>query len=70
MFNNGGSKGAGSHALAHAIENGGRTLDAFDPFLPRFYRQFGFRETSRMKFNRDYAPAGWDYDKDGEPDVV
>jgi hypothetical protein len=70
VFNNGGPQGAGAHAVAHAIANGGRTLDAYDHFLPAYYRQFGFNETGRMKFNRAYAKSNWDFEKDDEPDVV
>lgn len=70
VFNNGGEKGAGAHAVAHAIQqHGGKTLDAYDPFLPRYYRQFGFKETGRMKFNPAFAPK-WDTAKHGTPDVV
>jgi N-acetyl-anhydromuramyl-L-alanine amidase AmpD len=71
VFNNGGPKGGAGHALIHAINQyGGRTLDAFDPFLPKLYRQFGFQETGRMRFNRDYAPSGWNFEQDDDPDVV
>jgi hypothetical protein len=70
VFNNGGPQGAGAHAVTHAIANGGRTLDAYDHFLPAYYRQFGFNETGRMKFNRAYAKSTWDFEKDDEPDVV
>jgi hypothetical protein len=45
-------------------------LDAFDPFLPRYYHQFGFQETGRAKFDPALAPANWNYKKDGTPDVV
>lgn len=70
VFNNGGGKGAGQRALAHAIRNGGTHLDAYDPFLPRLYRQFGFKETGRMKFNRDYAPPNWNFEEDDDPDIA
>lgn len=70
VFNNGGPKGAGADAVSHAIRHGGNTLDAFDDYLPKLYRQFGFQETGRMKFNPDYAPHGWNYAKDDNPDVV
>lgn len=70
LFNNGGPRGAGSAAVQQALSQGAKTLDAFDGFLPDFYRQHGFVETGRIKFNREYAPPGWSYAKDGEPDVV
>jgi hypothetical protein len=70
VFNNGGPKGAGGKALVAAIENGGRTLDCYAGFLPSFYRQFGFVETGRMKFNPDFASKDWNFARDGHPDVV
>jgi hypothetical protein len=49
-----------------------KTLDAFDVkgFLPTLYSEFGFVPVARVKFNREYAPEGWDYKLLGEPDVV
>lgn len=69
VFNNGGPKGAGAEAIFAAIDRGGRTLDAYAGFLPAYYGQFGFVETGRMKFDKQYAPPGWD-ESLGEPDVV
>lgn len=79
-----GEHGAGSHAVAHALSQGGNVLDHFDTGLGNFYRDFGFQEyhapevleyggkagASRVPFNREYAPEGWDFAKHGEPDVV
>lgn len=70
VFNNGGPKGAGTEAVLEAMDRGGQTLDCFDGFLQFFYTQFGFVETGRVKFNREYAPKKWDYEKDDTPDVV
>jgi hypothetical protein len=70
VFNNGGPKGAGIDALADAIDLGGNTLDCYDDYLPNLYAQMGFVETGRMKFDREYAPKDWNYEADGEPDVV
>lgn len=70
LFNNSGVKGAGRKAFVEGIQKGARTLDAFDPFLPEIYSQYGFEVTGRMKFNDDYAPEGWNYERDGRPDVV
>lgn len=58
-----------------AIKLGGNKLDAFDTYLPKIYKKFGFVETGRDKWNEQYKPEGWDkeYYKDynnGEPDVV
>ena len=48
------------------------TLDAYDigGVLPDLYAPYGFRVVGRVKFNREYAPDGWDYERLGEPDVV
>ena len=70
LFNNGGPKGAGVDAAAHAIDLGGKTLDAFDGYLPGLYSQLGMVETGRVKFNPDYAPEGWNLERDDSPDVV
>ena len=70
VFNNGGPKGGAAKAMVAAIENGGRTLDCYDGFLPSYYAQFGFKETQRMKFNPSFAPPGWDFAKYDNPDIV
>lgn len=70
VFNNGGPKGGAAKAMVAAIANGGRTLDCYDGYLTRLYSRFGFAEDSRMKFNPDYAPAGWDHAKYDSPDIV
>jgi phage-related protein (TIGR01555 family) len=70
VFNNGGPKGSGAYAMVQAIENGGRTLDCYAGHLNHFYHQFGFEEDMRMKFNPEFAPEGWDFDKMGQPDIV
>jgi predicted ABC-type ATPase len=69
LFNNG-PRGGGRVALQDAIRNGATTLDAFDGHLPALYAQHGFAPTGRMKFNDEYAPAGWDFNKYGRPDIV
>ena len=55
VFNNKGPRGAGAYAVAEAIKQGGRMLDAYSGYLPEFYRQFGFEETGRMAFNPEFA---------------
>lgn len=70
LFNNGGPKGAAREAIFSALDHGAKTLDCFDGYLPQLYSQFGFVETERMKFNREYAPPGWDYQAHDDPDVV
>jgi hypothetical protein len=70
LFNNGGPKGAGAEVLLQMMDEGGITADAFDGYLPGLYANFGLAETGRMKFNPDYAPPGWDFEKYDSPDVV
>lgn len=64
-----GAKGAGEPAVAEAVRQGARKLDAFDENgrLPDYYKKFGFEVYKRDKWNPEYAPPGW---KGGEPDVV
>jgi len=69
VFNNGGPKGAAADVIVAAIGKGANTLDCYDGHLPRYYRQFGFVETGRIKFNPEFA-HGWDVAKHGQPDVV
>lgn len=73
LYNNDASDGAGRALLQKAVEEGGRTLDCYDGFLPGLYREFGFREVGRMEFNPDLAPEGWDEYYGGpvpQPDVT
>lgn len=49
----------GRESLLEAIRQGGKTLDCFDGFLPKYYAQFGFVEVGR--------DANW---TPGDPDVV
>lgn len=64
------------HAMVElAKQNGGTKLDAFDTYLPDFYRKHGFEETGRDVWNEQYKPEGWNKDfykqyNNGEPDVV
>lgn len=69
LFNNGGPKGIAADLVGEAIGKGARTLDCYDGHLPGYYRQFGFEETGRIKFNPEFA-HGWDIEKHGRPDVV
>lgn len=70
VFNNGGPSGAGIAAVLRAIEDGAQTLDCYEDFLPRLYSQVGFVATAKMKWNDEYAPPNWDYNKNGRPDVI
>ena len=58
-----------------ATEEGGNMLDAFDIYLPKLYSANGFKVRSRLKWDDEQAPDGWNKEafknfKNGEPDVV
>ena len=66
----------GAYAMLEAaVEAGGRKLDAFDTYLPKIYETVGFRPVSKIAWNDEYAPPGWDKEvfkdsNNGEPDVI
>lgn len=62
--------GRGDELVAAAVERGATKLDCFEPYLPRLYARHGFREVERYQWDDQYAPANWDYEKNGRPDVV
>lgn len=66
----GAAPGAGTAALVDGIVRGAKTLDCFEPFLPRLYNQFGFKAKDALAFADEYAPDGWEFEKYGRPDVV
>ncbi len=53
-----------------ALRHGGKRLDCFDGFLPSLYAQFGFTPICRLKFNDEFAPHDWNYERDGRPDII
>ena len=61
---------AARRMLLHAIEEGGNHLDCFDGKLRYMYEQFGFKPVARLRFDPEYAPEGWNFERDGQPDVV
>lgn len=69
-------KNKGAHRLATvsalklAVEQGATHLNAFDTALPHLYARMGFKEVARIRFNREFAPKGWNYWKMGTPDIV
>ena len=56
--------------MGTAIQNGGSKLDCFAGFLDKLYARFGFKVKERLTFADEYAPDGWNYKRDGRPDVV
>jgi hypothetical protein len=70
-----GPSGRTDSLLPMAVQMGGRRLDAFDTVLPEIYAKHGFRIESRLSWNDEFAPTGWDKGtyarfNNGEPDVV
>jgi ribosomal protein S18 acetylase RimI-like enzyme len=70
-----GPSGRTDALLPLAVQMGGRRLDAFDTVLPDIYAKHGFRIESRLGWNDEFAPTGWDKGtyarfNNGEPDVV
>lgn len=71
IFNGGEKKGALKTLLPLAISQGGRKLDNFNSEkLSIMYGLYGFNPISKTKFNCDFAPDDWNYERDGEPDIV
>lgn len=56
--------------IPKAIAAGGIKLDNFDGRLTELYSKNGFRKTSSVPFNEEYAPEGWIKEQHGTPDVV
>lgn len=65
-------KGYMHSAILSAVINGGTKLDCYDinGGLPSMYCVNGFIPVCKIRFNREFAPEGWDYAKSGEPDIV
>ena len=53
-----------------SLKSGGNHLDCYDGYLPRLYGSIGFKPICKIKFNDEYAPDNWDFERDGRPDVV
>ena len=75
LFSDGTNKNVTYALLSLAIENGGKTADAFDTILPSIYQDLGLKVVSRLKWDDSQAPDGWDKKtfkryNNGEPDLV
>ena len=77
VFNTPGAehKGITASALQLAIQQGGRTLDAFDTALPGIYSGNRMKTVARTPWDEAEKPKGWSYRrfreyKKGKPDVV
>ena len=58
------------HALAMAVQAGGRKLDNFDGPLTRLHARAGFRPVARTPFDLRFKPDGWDARRHGKPDIL
>ncbi|MDR0397799.1 MAG: hypothetical protein LBH36_01280 [Candidatus Nomurabacteria bacterium] len=56
--------------MIEALRAGGKKLDCFDGFLPSMYSGVGFVPVCKLKFNDEYSPDGWNFERDGRPDIV
>ena len=63
------SKFAGADIILTALNNGGTKLDCYGSALLKLYSRLGFEPVAKVKFNPEYAPDGWDFDKFGMPDI-
>lgn len=71
IFNGGKKRGVLKTLLPLAINQGGRKLDNFNSEkLSAMYELYGFNPVSKTKFNCEFAPDDWNYERDGEPDIV
>lgn len=70
VHNNSGIGNISEPLLRMAIKYGGTKLDHFDGRLSNIYEPLGFKEYDRYKWDDQYAPKNWDYEKYGKPDVV
>lgn len=71
VFNGGTKHGVLRTLLPVAIEHGGRKLDNYNSQkLSDMYQLYGFHPISRVPFDRKFAPDNWNYERDGEPDIV
>lgn len=73
LFDNSDVPNQGKAALVQAIKAGAVYLNCFDSmnhFLPQLYTDFGFEGFRADKFDINLAPAGWDFQKFGTPDII
>ena len=71
IFNGGEKRGVLKTLLPLAIKNGGKKLDNYNSRkLSAMYELYGFNPVSKVKFDSRFAPDDWNYERDGEPDVV
>jgi hypothetical protein len=70
LFNASGVPGLGVGAFRAAEALGAAWLTCYAGHLDALYRSLGWRETAREPFAPEYAPEGWNVERDGAPDYV
>ena len=60
-------KWAWKELMFSAIENWGNKMDNYWEWLVGYYERFWFEPVAKVKFNREYAPEGRDFEKFSEP---
>lgn len=65
-------KGFIKSAILASVKNGGDRCDCYSigGALPTMYCDCGMIPVCRIKFDNDFAPDGWNFERDGEPDIV
>ncbi len=71
VFNGGEKRGVLKTLIPIALECGGNKLDNYSSEkLSSLYELYGFDPISKVKFDKTFAPEDWNFDRDGEPDIV
>lgn len=65
-----GDTARGTDLVKYAVQNGGNRLDAFGGKLYEFYTKNGFEPVSWTPFNEEYAPDGWNKNRDKKEPVI
>lgn len=71
VFNGGQRRGALRTLMPVAIDRGGVKLDNYNNLkLSTLYSFYGFNPVSKVRFDKTFAPADWNYERDGMPDII
>ena len=62
-------KWAWKDLMFKAIEEWWNKMDNYWVWLTNYYEKFWFEPVARVKFNREYAPDWWNFEKRWEPDI-
>lgn len=67
---NSSTNGASTALFLAALAKGGIKGDNFGLDLTERYVQMGAIPVARVKFNDEFAPDDWNYERDGRPDII